>query len=70
MPEASASGRVELVADRKWEVEHYKGNTDIAIEDAEPRHTVYIFKCEDSLVQVGRNMWDGRHIALGMMHQQ
>ncbi|CAD7701134.1 unnamed protein product [Ostreobium quekettii] len=49
---APPPGRTELVADRKWEVEHHKGNHEILIEDNNSKHTLYIFKCEDCVVQV------------------
>jgi adenylyl cyclase-associated protein len=36
----------------KWIVEFQVGNRDIVISDVEPKHTVYIYKCENSVVQV------------------
>ena len=40
----------ELVG-KKWSVEHQQNNTDIII-NAEPKHTVYIFNCVASTIQV------------------
>lgn len=36
----------------KWIVEFQKDNKGIVIEETEPKHTVYIYKCENSVVQV------------------
>jgi len=36
----------------KWVVEFQVGNRELIIDAPEPRHTVYIYKCEDSVVQV------------------
>eukprot|EP00005_Dracoamoeba_jomungandri_P002013 CAMPEP_0174251008 /NCGR_PEP_ID=MMETSP0439-20130205/980_1 /TAXON_ID=0 /ORGANISM="Stereomyxa ramosa, Strain Chinc5" /LENGTH=474 /DNA_ID=CAMNT_0015331223 /DNA_START=40 /DNA_END=1464 /DNA_ORIENTATION=+ len=36
----------------KWVVEFQKGNKQIVIQDVEVRHTVYIYKCEDSVIQI------------------
>jgi len=43
--------RVELVGN-KWVVEWQINNKEIIISDTEPRHTVYIYKCEGSVVQI------------------
>lgn len=37
---------------KKWIVEYHKGNPDIVLEDVNMRQTVYIYKCENSTVQV------------------
>lgn len=44
--------RLELQQDRKWVVEHYSANREIVIEGTDPKHTVYIFNCHNSVVQV------------------
>jgi len=36
----------------KWIVEHQVGNKEIIISDVEPKHTIYIYKCDNSVVQV------------------
>jgi len=43
--------RIALVGN-KWIVEWQINNKEIIISDTEPRHTVYIYKCEGSVVQV------------------
>jgi len=37
---------------KKWNVEYFKNNPDIQINDVEPNHSVYVFKCEGSTVKV------------------
>ncbi|GMH45257.1 hypothetical protein BSKO_13214 [Bryopsis sp. KO-2023] len=46
------AGKTELVMERKWTVENHKGNKEIVLENTNPRQTVYIYKCEDSVVKV------------------
>jgi len=36
----------------KWVVEHQVGNRELVIDNPEARHTVYIYKCEDSVLQI------------------
>jgi len=36
----------------KWAVEWQENNSNIAITDPEPKHTVYIYKCENSVVKI------------------
>jgi len=36
----------------KWSVEWQVGNKNIVIADTEPKHTVYIYKCSNCVVQV------------------
>jgi len=36
----------------KWTVSYQIGNKSVAITDTEPRQTIYIYKCKDSVVQV------------------
>jgi len=43
--------RTELESN-KWIVEWHNGNKNIVISDTETRQTVYIYKCENSVIQV------------------
>lgn len=36
----------------KWVVEYQNGNRNIVIDQTEPRHTVYIYRCKQSTVQI------------------
>lgn len=36
----------------KWVVEYQVGNKQIIIDQAEVKHTVYIYKCKDSVIQI------------------
>jgi len=36
----------------KWVVEFQHGNKSVVIDNPEPKQTVYIYKCEDSVVQI------------------
>jgi len=36
----------------KWVVEHQVNNKDIVISDTEPKHVVYIYKCNNSTIQI------------------
>jgi len=36
----------------KWVVENQVGNKEIVIDNPEPRQTVYIYKCDDSVIQI------------------
>lgn len=36
----------------KWAVEYQVGNKSIVIEDTDPKQTVYIYQCTDSVVQI------------------
>eukprot|EP00092_Neocalanus_flemingeri_P002426 GFUD01002595.1.p1 GENE.GFUD01002595.1~~GFUD01002595.1.p1 ORF type:complete len:480 (-),score=128.99 GFUD01002595.1:302-1741(-) len=38
---------------KRWNVEFHKDNKCITIADTEPHHSVYIYKCEGSTIQVG-----------------
>lgn len=44
--------RSELEQDRKWVVEHHSGDREIIIERTDPKHTVYIYNCHNSVIQV------------------
>ena len=38
---------------KKWEVQHQVGNKSIVIaDDAEVKHSVYVYKCTDSVISV------------------
>lgn len=37
---------------KKWIVEYFKGNPNIAIEDVQPNQSVYAFRCEGSTIKV------------------
>jgi len=36
----------------KWAVEYQVGNKSIVISETEPKHTCYIYKCKDSVIQI------------------
>jgi len=36
----------------KWSVEYQVGNKEIIISETEVKHTVYIYKCKDSVIQI------------------
>lgn len=46
--------RFELVEDKKWEIFYQTKNNDIEIEEDQVKmhHTIYVMKCDDSLIQV------------------
>lgn len=37
---------------KKWVVEHHNGNQNIVIDNVETKQVVYVFKCDNSLIQV------------------
>lgn len=37
---------------KKWEVEHFVGDKTLEIGDAEGKHSVYVYKCTDCVLQV------------------
>ena len=37
---------------KKWVVEYFKGNPNIAIDDVQPNQSVYAFRCEGSTIKV------------------
>jgi len=56
---SSASGKVEAqkpakfaLEGNKWVIEYQIGNKNMVIENPESKHTVYIYKCKDSTVQI------------------
>ncbi|KAI3509578.1 hypothetical protein L1887_24956 [Cichorium endivia] len=44
--------KFELVMGRKWVVENQIGVKDLSIDECDPRQTIYVFGCKDSLLQV------------------
>ncbi|KAI3809776.1 hypothetical protein L1987_19376 [Smallanthus sonchifolius] len=54
VPSAAKVGppKFELVMGRKWVVENQIGVKDLLIDDCDPRQTVYIFACKDSVLQI------------------
>ncbi|KAI7733459.1 hypothetical protein M8C21_015085, partial [Ambrosia artemisiifolia] len=44
--------KLELVMGRKWVVEYQIGVKDMSIDECDPRQTVYIFGCKDSVLQI------------------
>lgn len=46
------SPKLELVMGRKWVVEYQIGVKDLLIDECDPRQTVYIFGCKDSVLQI------------------
>ncbi|KAI3769777.1 hypothetical protein L6452_00890 [Arctium lappa] len=44
--------KLELVMGRKWVVENQIGVKDLVIDDCDPKQTVYIFGCKDSVLQI------------------
>eukprot|EP00252_Welwitschia_mirabilis_P011087 TRINITY_DN24922_c0_g1_i1.p1 TRINITY_DN24922_c0_g1~~TRINITY_DN24922_c0_g1_i1.p1 ORF type:complete len:484 (+),score=108.89 TRINITY_DN24922_c0_g1_i1:371-1822(+) len=44
--------RLELQMGRKWVVENQIGKKDLSIDDCEPRQSVYIYGCKDSILQI------------------
>lgn len=49
---ASQPPRFELVQGQKWAVEHQVGVPDLVVADTEPKHTVYVYGCRNSTIQV------------------
>ncbi|KAK1439847.1 hypothetical protein QVD17_05669 [Tagetes erecta] len=54
VPTAAKVGppKFELVMGRKWVVENQIGVKDLSIDDCDPKQTVYIFGCKDSVLQI------------------
>jgi adenylyl cyclase-associated protein len=40
------------LVNKKWEVQNHQGNQNILIDQTEMNHSVYIYRCADSVVQV------------------
>jgi adenylyl cyclase-associated protein len=47
------NGPVKLeLNDKKWEVHNHQGNQNIVIDQAEMNHSIYIYRCADSVVTI------------------
>ncbi|KAI3786326.1 hypothetical protein L1987_39925 [Smallanthus sonchifolius] len=44
--------KLELAMGRKWVVEYQIGMKDLSIDECDPKQTVYIFGCKDSILQI------------------
>lgn len=51
-PSAAKPPVIELQNNKKWVVEYQKGNNEIVLDNVNMRQTAYIYKCENSTVQV------------------
>lgn len=55
--------RLELEQERKWVVENYQGQQELVVTVTDPKHSVYIYNCSGSVVQVGMEqpstLWGG-----------
>uniref|UniRef100_A0A914YCG9 C-CAP/cofactor C-like domain-containing protein n=1 Tax=Panagrolaimus superbus TaxID=310955 RepID=A0A914YCG9_9BILA len=51
-PAVQKPPRTELENYKNWAVEHHKGNREIVVEVTDMKQTVYIYKCENSVVQI------------------
>lgn len=45
--------RLELEQERKWVVENQVGQQELVVTVTDPKHSVYIYNCSGSVVQVG-----------------
>jgi hypothetical protein len=48
--------------DRKWQVDYQVGNREIVIEITDPKQSVYVYACKDSMIKVNRvelEGWEG-----------
>jgi len=45
--------RLELEQERKWVVENHQGQQELVVTVTDPKHSVYIYNCSGSVVQVG-----------------
>nr|XP_054757155.1 adenylyl cyclase-associated protein 1-like [Lytechinus pictus] len=43
--------RIELTQ-KKWDVEYYSNNTDIRLDQVEMKQSVYIYKCDNSVINI------------------
>ncbi|TKR81509.1 hypothetical protein L596_015369 [Steinernema carpocapsae] len=44
--------RIELEQGKQWNVEYFKNNREIVVEVKDMKQTIYIYKCENSVIQV------------------
>lgn len=49
---AAGTGKTELQMGRKWVVENHVNNKEIKIEETTLKQSVYVYKCENSTIQV------------------
>jgi Adenylate cyclase associated (CAP) C terminal len=49
---AGKPARLECEQGRKWIVENYIGNAGIVVSDTNPKQSVYISNCHDSVIKV------------------
>jgi hypothetical protein len=45
--------RLELEQERKWVVENQVDQQELVVTIKDPKHSVYIYNCSGSVVQVG-----------------
>lgn len=50
--EKMGTPKVELQDEKKWLIQFQQGNQSIVLDKVEIKHTVYIFKCIDSVIQI------------------
>jgi len=51
-PVAAKPPLIECQGNKKWVVEYQKGNNEIVLDEVNMKQTAYIFKCENSTIQV------------------
>jgi len=51
-PVAAKPPVIELQNNKKWVVEYQKGNNEIVLDNVNMKQTAYIYKCENSTIQV------------------
>lgn len=52
-PSAAVAKPPSFVRDgKKWLIEYQKGNSNLVVEDAEMNNVVYMFRCENSTLQI------------------
>lgn len=56
--------RLELEQERKWVVENQVDQQELVVTVKDPKHSVYIYNCSGSVVQVGAHT--GWHILGGI----
>jgi adenylyl cyclase-associated protein len=49
---ATKPPKCELEGGKKWIIEYQHGNRNVVINDTEMRQTVYIYKCDNSTIQI------------------
>jgi len=51
-PAAAKPPLIELQNSKKWVVEYQKGNNEIVLDNVNMKQTAYVYKCENSTIQV------------------